>query len=183
MATPIGARFEGSVLDRARDVRVLLTDIDGVWTDGGLWFDSHGEHLKRFHTLDGHGVGLLAAAGVALVVISGRDSAPLRHRLQALQVTRVHLGVTDKRLAGEQALAALGMSWSVAAAIGDDWPDLAMMRPAALAMAPPGAHAEVLACAHHVCRAPAGAGAFREACDLILTAIGAYDRLLKEAAP
>ena len=96
MATPIGARFEGSVLARARDVRVLLTDIDGVWTDGGLWFDSHGEHLKRFHTLDGHGVGLLAAAGVALVVISGRDSAPLRVRLQALGITHAHFGVHDK---------------------------------------------------------------------------------------
>ena len=84
MATPIGARFEGSVLARARDVRVLLTDIDGVWTDGGLWFDSHGEHLKRFHTLDGHGLKMLQAAGVQPVVITGRDGRPLRKRLDEL---------------------------------------------------------------------------------------------------
>ena len=177
------ARFADSLLAKARDVRVLLTDIDGVWTDGGLWFDPHGEQLKRFHTLDGHGVVLLAAAGIEVVVISGRDSPPLRHRLKALQVTRAQLGVSDKRQAGEQALADLGLTWSDAAAMGDDWPDLAMMRPAGLAIAPPQAHVEVLACAHHVCQAAAGAGAFREACDLILTAIGAYDRLLKEAAP
>ena len=101
MVTP-SARFADSLLAKARDVRVLLTDIDGVWSDGGLWFDAHGEQLKRFHTLDGHGVVLLAAAGIEVVVISGRDSPPLRHRLKALQVTRAQLGVSDKRQAGEQ---------------------------------------------------------------------------------
>jgi 3-deoxy-D-manno-octulosonate 8-phosphate phosphatase (KDO 8-P phosphatase) len=83
MATCEDTRFAQSVLARAQDVRLLFTDIDGVWTDGGLWMDGQGENLKRFHTLDGHGVRLLLDAGIALVVISGRDSPPLRQRLQA----------------------------------------------------------------------------------------------------
>jgi 3-deoxy-D-manno-octulosonate 8-phosphate phosphatase (KDO 8-P phosphatase) len=96
-------------------------------------------------------------------------------------LTTVHLGVANKLEVAQHTLAKAGLTWSAAAAMGDDWPDLGMMMNAGLAIAPPGAHAEVLACAHHVCQAPAGAGAFREACDLILIASGAYARLLNEA--
>ena len=77
----------------------------------------------------------------------------------------------------------MGLSWSQAAAMGDDWPDLPMLLPAALSMAPPQAHMEVLSRVHHVCTAGSGAGAVREACDLLLHATGAYERLLKTVAP
>ena len=174
--------FAPELLLRAQSVRVVFFDVDGVLTDGGLYFSESGETLKRFHTLDGHGLKLLQRAGITPAVISGRDSAPLRTRLAALGVTQLRLGTEDKRPAAESILAELGFDWSVAAAMGDDWPDLPMLRRAALICVPPGAHAEALALAHHVTERAAGAGAVRELCDLLLVASGAYARELEAAA-
>ena len=174
--------FSPELLLRAQSVRVVFFDVDGVLTDGGLYFSESGETLKRFHTLDGHGLKLLQRAGITPAVISGRDSAPLRTRLSALGVTQLRLGTEDKRPAAESILAELGLDWSAAAAMGDDWPDLSMLRRATLACAPPGAHAEALALAHHVTVRAAGAGAVRELCDLLLVACGAYSRELEAAA-
>jgi len=170
--------FPAALLARARAVRVVFFDVDGVLTDGGLFFSEAGEALKRFNTLDGHGLKMLQLAGITPAVITGRDSAPLRARLQALGITHAHYGTEDKRPAAEQTLAALGLDWSAVAAMGDDWPDLPMMRPAALACAPGNAHAEVLAQAHYVTRAQGGHGAVREVCDLLLQAGGHYEGLL-----
>uniref|UniRef100_UPI0012FEBBF3 HAD hydrolase family protein n=1 Tax=Macromonas nakdongensis TaxID=1843082 RepID=UPI0012FEBBF3 len=97
-------------------------------------------------------------------------------------VTHVRYGTEDKRPAAEAILAELGLDWSQAAAIGDDWPDLPVLRRCAFAAAPPAAQAEVLAVAHHVTRAAGGQGAGRELCDLLLVASGHYARLLEEAA-
>ena len=167
------------LLLRAQGMRVLLLDVDGVLTDGGLYYGAEGELLKRFNTLDGHGLKLLARAGITPCVISGRDSAPLRLRLKSLGVAHVRLGTEDKRPAAEAMLAELGLDWNQAAAIGDDWPDLAVMRRAAFACAPPLAHAEVRAIAHHITQARAGEGAAREFCDLLLVAGGHYRRLFE----
>ncbi len=172
--------FAPELLLRAQGIRVAFFDVDGVLTDGGLYISAEGETLKRFHTLDGQGLKLLARAGIVPCVISGRDSAPLRLRLQALGVQHLRLGTEDKRPAAEALLAELGLDWSQAAAMGDDWPDLPVMQRAAFACAPPQAHAEVLAVAHHVTQAAAGAGAGREFCDLLLVAGGHYRRLLDE---
>ena len=174
--------FAPDLLLRAQSVRVVFLDVDGVLTDGGLYFSEAGETLKRFHTLDGHGMKLLQRAGITPAVISGRDSTPLRARLSALGVTHMRLGTEDKQPAAETLLAELGLDWSAAAAMGDDWPDLPMLRRAALACAPPDAHAEVLSVAHHVTRRPGGAGAVRELCDLLLIAQGVYARELQQAA-
>lgn len=165
------------LLLRAQGIRVAFFDVDGVLTDGGLYFSAEGEVLKRFHTLDGHGLKLLLRAGIAPCVISGRDSAPLRLRLQTLGVQHLRLGTEDKLPAAEAMLAELGLTWAQAAAIGDDWPDLPLMTRAAFTAAPPGAHAEVLARAACVTARPAGAGAAREFCDLLLLAGGHYRRL------
>jgi 3-deoxy-D-manno-octulosonate 8-phosphate phosphatase (KDO 8-P phosphatase) len=169
------------LLLRAQGMRVAFFDVDGVLTDGGLYFGPEGEALKRFHTLDGHGLKLLARAGIVACVISGRDSAPLRARLRALGIEHLRLGAEDKRPAAEALLAELGLDWSQAAAIGDDWPDLPVLRRAAFACAPPQAHAEARAIAHHVTAARAGEGAAREFCDLLLMAGGHYRRLLDAA--
>ena len=177
-ATTPAFAFAPALLARARPVRVVFFDVDGVLTDGGLFFSEAGEALKRFNTLDGHGLKMLQQAGITPAVITGRDSAPLRARLQALGITHAHYGTEDKRPAAEQTLASLGLDWSAAAAMGDDWPDLPMMRPAALACAPCNAHAEVLAQAHHITRAQGGQGAVRELCDLLLQASGHYPGLL-----
>lgn len=174
--------FDPELLLRAQPVRVVFFDIDGVLTDGGLYITEAGETLKRFHSLDGHGIKLLQRAGITPAVVTGRDSAALRTRLQALGVTQVRYGTEDKAPAAAEILTGLGLDWSQAAAMGDDWPDLAVLRRVAFACCPPGAHAEVRALAHHITQAPAGAGAAREFCDLLLVACGAYARELEAAA-
>ena len=172
--------FPPAILQRAKDIRVLLLDVDGVLTDGGLYFTENGETSKRFNTLDGHGLKLLQRAGVEPVIITGRDSAALRVRLNALNIQYAHFGVEDKHSAAQSALQSLGLSWAQTAAMGDDWPDLPMLLPSTLACAPPNAHREVLSRVHWVTQAPAGHGAVREVCDLLLQARGDYAPLLNQ---
>lgn len=174
--------FAPELLLKAQDMRVAFFDVDGVLTDGGLYFSAEGETLKRFHTLDGHGLKLLQRAGITPVVITGRDSKPLRVRLQALGIVHAHFGIDYKRPAAEHALQLLGFGWHQAAAIGDDWPDLAVLQRSAFACAPPDAHAEARARAHYVTRARGGEGAVREFCDLLLVASGKYAAMLEESA-
>lgn len=181
-ATTPALNFPPELLLAAQGVRVAFFDVDGVLTDGGLFFSDQGEVLKRFHILDGLGLKLLQRAGITPAVVTGRDSAPLRHRLQALGVTHVHYGTEDKRPAAEKTLADLGLDWSQAAAIGDDWPDLPVLRRCAFSAAPPNAHAEVKAAVRHVTHAGAGQGAAREFCDLLLVASGRYAQLLEDYA-
>lgn len=172
--------FSPELLLQAQGIRVLFLDVDGVLTDGGLYFSEAGETLKRFHTLDGHGLKLLQRVGITPAVITGRDSKPLRLRLDALGIKHAHFGTEDKRPAAEATLQALGLDWTQAAAMGDDWPDLPMMTRCALACAPANAQAEVIAQAHYVTRLRGGEGAVRELCDLLMVASGRYVQLLQE---
>jgi 3-deoxy-D-manno-octulosonate 8-phosphate phosphatase (KDO 8-P phosphatase) len=172
--------FPPELLLKAQGIRVVFFDVDGVLTDGGLYFSEHGETLKRFNTLDGHGLKLLQRAGITPAVITGRDSKPLRLRLAALGVRHVHYGTEDKRPAAEAILKTLGVDWSQAAAMGDDWPDLPVMTRCAFACAPANAQAELIARAHYVTRLPGGSGAVRELCDLLLVASGRYAQFLEE---
>jgi 3-deoxy-D-manno-octulosonate 8-phosphate phosphatase (KDO 8-P phosphatase) len=171
--------FAPELLLAAQGVRVAFFDVDGVMTDGGILYSDEGESLKRFNTLDGLGLKLLQRAGITPVVITGRDSKPLRKRLDALGVGEVHYGTEDKRPAAEKSLASLGLDWAQAAAMGDDWPDLPVMRRCAISVAPPTAHIEVRQCARYVTQAAAGCGAAREFCDLLLVASGRYAQLLE----
>ena len=139
---------------RASRLKLMAFDVDGVLTDGGLYFSEQGESLKRFSTLDGHGLKLLALAGITPAVITGRDSRPLRLRLEALGVRHVRYGTEDKKPAAQSILDELELGWHQAAAMGDDWPDLPVMHACALACAPPGAHAQARDLAHHVTTAP-----------------------------
>ena len=170
--------FSPELLLKAQGVRVAFFDVDGVLTDGGLYFSESGETLKRFNTLDGQGLKMLQRVGITPAVITGRDSQPLRVRLAALGITHVHYGTEDKRPAAEETLQALGLTWSQAAAMGDDWPDLPILCRSAMACAPLNAHAEVKAAAHYVTSARGGDGAAREFCDLLLVASGQYVNLL-----
>lgn len=172
--------FPPELLLKAQGVKVAFFDVDGVLTDGGLFFSETGETLKRFSTLDGHGLKMLQKAGITPVVITGRDSKPLRVRLQALGIHHAHFGTEDKRPAAEQTLQALGVGWEQAAAMGDDWPDLAVMRRCAFACAPANAHAEVIAAADYVTTRHGGDGAARDFCDILLVASGRYVDLLDE---
>ncbi len=171
--------FAPALLLKAQGIKVAFFDVDGVLTDGGLYLSEQGETLKRFHTLDGHGLKLLQQAGITPAVITGRDSLPLRARLAALGITHAHFGTEDKCPAAESTLNALGLDWTQAAAMGDDWPDLAMLQRAAFSCAPVNAHPEVKAIAQHITTAHGGHGAAREFCDLLLMASGRYAQLLK----
>ncbi|MEY4345028.1 MAG: hypothetical protein RL032_860 [Pseudomonadota bacterium] len=177
---PPAIHFDAALLLRAQGIRVVFFDVDGVLTDGGLLFSEAGETLKRFNTLDGHGLKMLQKVGITPVIITGRDSKPLRARLTALGITHAHFGTEDKRPAAEQTLQALGLDWTQAAAMGDDWPDMPVMRRSAFACAPVNAHNEVLGIAHYVTKAQGGHGAVRELCDLLLVASGNYGNLFRE---
>lgn len=178
------------LLLRGRGVRVVFFDVDGVLTDGGLYFSEYpptdtrmaGETLKRFNTLDGYGLVLLQQAGITPAIITGRDSVPLRARLQALGISHACYGIRDKRAAAESILATLDLNWNQAAAMGDDWPDIAIMRHSALACAPANAHIEVKNNAHYTTHAEGGHGAVRELCDLLLMANGHYATFLQDNA-
>jgi 3-deoxy-D-manno-octulosonate 8-phosphate phosphatase (KDO 8-P phosphatase) len=171
--------FSPDVLLLAQGIRVAFLDVDGVMTDGGLYFSGQGETLKRFSTLDGQGLKLLRHAGIMPAVITGRDSTPLRLRLEALGITHVRYGTEDKCPAAESILAELGLDWPQAAAMGDDWPDLPVMQRCAFACAPANAHVQAKSMAHYVTMARGGDGAAREFCDLLLVAGGHYAGLLE----
>lgn len=171
-------QFEPELLLAAQGIRVAFFDVDGVLTDGGLYFTADGETIKRFHLADGLGLILLQRAGIVPVLISGRDSPALRTRVAALGIVHAHFGVEYKAPAAEAALRTLGFGWGEAAAIGHDWPDLPVLRRCALPVAPAQAHLEVRAVARHVTQAQGGSGAAREFCDLLLVGCGRYAQLL-----
>ena len=160
---------------RARQVRLALFDIDGVLTDGRLYFGADGEALKVFHTLDGHGLKLLARAGVATGVISGRACAAAVTRVRELRLAHALFGVEDKLARFESLCAELKLEPQHCAFMGDDLPDLPVMRRCGLAVAVPNAVADVRACAHVVTSASGGNGAVREFCEFLLRAHGTLD--------
>jgi 3-deoxy-D-manno-octulosonate 8-phosphate phosphatase (KDO 8-P phosphatase) len=159
-------------------MKAAIFDVDGVLTDGRLYIGEHGETVKAFSALDGHGLKLLAQGGIVPLVITGRDSPAVRRRVADLGLQHAVYGAADKLAAAQGVLASLGLAWPDVAAIGDDWPDLPLLQRAGLACAPANAHAEVKAVAHHVTAAHGGHGAAREFCDLLLIAAGRYAGLL-----
>ena len=157
---------------RPAQVELLVLDVDGVLTDGRLWFGPQGESLKVFHVRDGHGIKLLRDAGTEVANISGRSSPAVDARMRELGVRHVIQGAGDKQAALDALLATLGVPAERAACLVDDLPDLPMMRTVGLAAAVADAHPEVLAAANHVTRLPGGRGAVREFCDWLLTQRG-----------
>jgi 3-deoxy-D-manno-octulosonate 8-phosphate phosphatase (KDO 8-P phosphatase) len=180
---PAALSFPPELLLRAQGLglglRAAIFDVDGVLTDGRLYIGEHGESFKAFHALDGQGLKLLAQGGIVPLVITGRDSPAVRRRVADLGLVHALFGVQDKLPAATQLLGSLGIDWADTAAMGDDWPDLPLLARAAFAVAPPNAHAEVRAAAHHVTATRGGEGAVRECCDLLLMASGRYAALLE----
>ena len=165
-------------LERAKRIRLMLFDVDGVLTDGRLWYGASGEELKAFHVLDGHGLKMLAQAGVATGFLSGRKSAAVAARAAELGVADVLQGVEDKRAAFEALLAGRGVPAAEAGYMGDEVVDLPVLRRCGFACAPREAHELARAHAHYIAGAPAGAGAVREVCEFVLRARGALDAAL-----
>jgi 3-deoxy-D-manno-octulosonate 8-phosphate phosphatase (KDO 8-P phosphatase) len=170
--------FAPALLLQAQGLHAAIFDVDGVLTDGRLYLSERGEEFKAFSTLDGHGLKLLLQVGITPLVITGRDSAAVRRRVADLGLPHAIYGARDKLAAATELLARLQLDWSQLAVMGDDWPDLPLLARAAFACAPPHAHVEVRARAHHVTSAAGGYGAARECCDLLLCAAGRYANLL-----
>lgn len=168
--------------ERAGKVKLLVLDVDGVLTNGQVWIGADGkESLKAFDIQDGLGIKLLEQCGIPTAIITGRNSKMVLARCDELGIKQVHMGVENKPIALEEVLKSLGLKASDCAVMGDDWPDLAMMKHAGLRIAPAQAHDAVKEFAHFVTIHTGGNSAVREACDLILKAQNHYDDLLNKA--
>ncbi len=154
----------------ARRIGLLVLDVDGVLTDGALWFGPRGEMLKRFHVRDGHGIKLVQRAGIRVAIISGRRSAAVVQRCRELGIALVQQGVGDKSAALDRLLARLRLTASQVACVGDDTPDVPLFLRAGLAVAVRDAHPLAIAASDRVTSLPGGNGAVREVCDWLLRA-------------
>lgn len=174
----MSATTTGPRADAAARVRLLVLDVDGVLTDGRLYYGVRGETLKVFHVRDGLGVKRLAAAGVTVAVISGRRSVMTGRRCRELGIHHVFQGVEDKLPAFHRLRERLGLACGVCACVGDDLPDIPLMREVGLAFAVADAHPQARRAAQIVTTLPGGQGAVREVCDYLLDGRGQA-----EAAP
>jgi len=161
-------------LARARRVRLLTCDVDGVLTDGRIYVDDHGDETKAFHALDGVGIGLLQRAGIAVAWITGSSAPAVTHRARRLNVAHVLLGVAEKHAPWDALRTQLGLSAAECAHIGDDLPDLPIFHACGFAVTVPHAPAAVREHAHFVTARDGGFGAVRELADLILAAQGRH---------
>ncbi len=159
-----------ALVARAARIRLVLLDVDGVLTDGGLWYGAEGEALKVFDVKDGHGI-VLARDHVDFGVISGRPGRASEVRLRELRFKHLVFGERDK-LAGYARLAHLGIPDEQVAYMGDDVNDLPLLRKVGLSACPADAHPEVREAVHFVSRSAGGRGAVREVCELVLRAKG-----------
>jgi len=159
---------------RLRRVRLLILDVDGVLTDGGLYYGPAGEEWTRFHVRDGLALARAAAAGFPVAVVSSRTSPAVARRCAELGLGEVHQGVVDKLLVYEAVRARQGCPDAAVACMGDDLADLGVLRRAGLAIAPADAALDVRRAAHWVSRAPGGHGAVREVLEAILRARGEW---------
>lgn len=166
------------ISQRAANIRLMGFDIDGVMTDGRLYFSPEGDHCKAFFSRDGLGLKLLAKSGVRLAIITGRDSPIVTRRAANLGIDLVLQGVENKREAMAGLLAQAGLDFSACGYMGDDLIDLPLLRACGFAATVPDGHELVRQHAHYVAGAPAGAGAVREVCELILHAQGNWDRVM-----
>ena len=159
-------------MTRARDIQLFALDVDGVLTDGTIFYTEEGEELKAFHAHDGLGIKLLMNAGVQVAVISGRQSPPLVKRLQDLGVEHFRLNCGDKVTALHEICESLGFSMGDAAFMGDDLIDHEVMQSVSYAVAPANACAEIKEIADFVTEREGGKGAVRDACEHIAERIG-----------
>ena len=160
---------------RARKVKLIAFDIDGVMTDGTLYFGDDGLEYKGFNSLDGHGLKMLQGTGVELAIITGRSSRVVECRAKNLGITLVHQGAHDKLAVYESLCRELNLDCEATAFMGDDVVDLPVMRRAGLSIAVPSAPGLVKAHSHYITERAAGHGAVREACEFIMQAQGTFD--------
>lgn len=167
------------VLQKAKQLKLLILDVDGVLTDGRLFFDGQGGEYKSFHARDGHGIKLLRQTGVEVAVISGRKSQSVTLRMQALGVKYVYQGHENKIAAFNEIIQSMAIKPEQAAHMGDDLLDLPIMLRVGLSIAVNDANESVKEYADWCTKTSGGLGAVREVCDYIMQAQGTFDDVLK----
>lgn len=158
------------VMARARNIRLLICDVDGVLSDGLIYMGNSGEELKAFNVRDGYGIRCLKTSGIEVAIITGRSAKLLEDRSKTLDITHLYQGQSDKTLAFHQLLDTLSLAANEVAYIGDDLIDWPVMAEVGLAVAVVDAHPLLIPRAHYVTRIAGGRGAVREVCDIILLA-------------
>lgn len=167
------------VINKLKDIKILLLDVDGVLTDGGIIYDDDGTETKIFNVKDGLGIRLLMEAGIHLCIVTGRRSNALISRCKDLGIDHIYDGVRNKVDVLDAILARTGLSAAEVAFIGDDLPDLALMKKIGLSIAVADADKTILENADMVTSAKGGHGAVREACEAILSAKGLWKNILE----
>lgn len=160
------------------DIGALVMDVDGTLTDGGIYLDDAGEELKRYDVRDGLGISMWHRSGGKIAVITGRKGLALTHRMRELHIDIVEQGATDKVAALNRVAARLGVTAAQCAFVGDDIPDLAVMREVGVAVAVADSAPEILAIAQITTVAKGGHGAVRELVEMILRKQGKWDALV-----
>jgi 3-deoxy-D-manno-octulosonate 8-phosphate phosphatase (KDO 8-P phosphatase) len=153
---------------RARRIAAAVFDVDGIMTDGRIYLGAAGEEMKAFHVADGHGLKMLSEAGIVVAILSGRRAACVDRRAAELGIAHVIQGAGEKLPAFSALLAKLGITAREAAFMGDDLPDVPVLRACGLALTVPEAPIAVRRIAHHIVTRHGGEGAVREACEFLL---------------
>ncbi|SHO42921.1 KdsC family phosphatase [Desulfopila aestuarii] len=174
---PAGA--SSLAIERAKGIRLLLLDVDGVLTDGTLLYSSSGAEYKAFNTQDGFGITLLRQAGIECGIITARKSEMVQRRAEELKMQHIYQGARKKNEAFRAILKATGFKPVEVAYMGDDWLDLVLLQQVGLALAPANGAVQVKERAHYVTPRTGGNGAVRDACDLLLSAKGELQKLLQ----
>jgi 3-deoxy-D-manno-octulosonate 8-phosphate phosphatase (KDO 8-P phosphatase) len=163
--------------ERAAQVRLMILDVDGVLTDGRLYYGASGEAMKAFDVRDGHGIRLLREGGVEVAILTARKSEIVAVRARELGVERVVQGAADKVAGFERLLSETGLAEQHCGYVGDDWPDLAVLARVGFAATVADAAPEVRAAVHWATTAPGGRGAVRELAEFVLHAQGRFEEL------
>ena len=169
-----------SVIEKAKSIRIVIFDVDGVLTDGTLYFTDSGEEIKAFNSRDGHGMKMLKASGVELAIITARESRSVKLRAENLNITLLYQGEKNKLKVFESLVTKLKLDMSSCAYVGDDLIDLPVMTRCGLSICVPSSPVLVKKHAHYVTNSEGGQGAVREVCEMIMRSQGTLDEQLEK---
>jgi len=172
--------MDQSIVDRAKRVKLLILDIDGVMTDGRIIYSVYGDELKFFDVQDGFGITLLSRAGIKSFIITAKRSRIVKLRGRDLKITKVYQGFKDKLIPFNRIMSSFKVAAEDICFIGDDLIDIPILKRVGLAVAVPNGAAEAKKCAHIITEKTGGRGAVREVCDLILKSQGKWDEVTKQ---
>lgn len=172
--------WSSDCIEKAKSVKIVIFDVDGVMTDGRIYVDDKGVETKAFHVLDGFGLKLLQKNNIDIAIISGRDAPGVALRMEYLGIKHVFQGHIDKIEVYQNLINKLNLQDHEVAYVGDDLPDLVLLKRVGLPIAVPNAVREILDCTPYVTQAKGGKGAVREVCELILKAQGKWEAILNQ---